>query len=166
VRVHAPRIDRGVHAAITYEYGTTTVETTAAEALAGGRGVCQDQAHLMLALCHLLGLPARYVSGHLLGQGGTHAWAEVIVPSGGEAMATPFDPAMTGAGYPVRHGRDRTRLCRCGTDFRNLYRGTRRSADYRPGGRCDGHRRLIASVAGRSSTWGRAVVSRGGVVGR
>jgi transglutaminase-like putative cysteine protease len=40
----------------------TTVDTTAAEALAGGRGVCQDQAHLMLALCHVVGLPARYVT--------------------------------------------------------------------------------------------------------
>ena len=34
----------------------------------------------MLALCRLCGLPARYVSGHLLGEGGTHAWVEVLVP--------------------------------------------------------------------------------------
>jgi transglutaminase-like putative cysteine protease len=106
----ADRICAEVHAAITYEYGMTTVETTAAEVLAGGRGVCQDQAHLMLAVCHLLGLPARYVSGHLLGQGGTHAWVEVIVPSGGEAVAIPFDPCHDRRGdtryVTVATGRD------------------------------------------------------------
>ncbi|MBP2326870.1 transglutaminase-like putative cysteine protease [Kibdelosporangium banguiense] len=80
------------HAAIAYEPGVTTVDTTAAQALEDGRGVCQDQAHVMLALCHLVGLPARYVSGHLLGQGGTHAWVEVILPRAGAAVAIPFDP--------------------------------------------------------------------------
>jgi transglutaminase-like putative cysteine protease len=88
----AMRICAAVHTAVSYAYGVTTVETTAAEALAIGRGVCQDSAHLMLALCHLVGLPARYVSGHLLGQGGTHAWVEVLVPDNGEAVAVPFDP--------------------------------------------------------------------------
>ncbi len=50
----AERICAAVSSAITYEYGVTTVSTTAAEALACGRGVCQDSAHVMLALCHLL----------------------------------------------------------------------------------------------------------------
>ena len=88
----AERICAAVFEAITYEYGVTSVTTTAAEALAVGRGVCQDYAHVMLALCHLLRLPARYVSGHLLGQGGTHAWVEVIVPRAGHAEAIAFDP--------------------------------------------------------------------------
>jgi transglutaminase-like putative cysteine protease len=108
----AMRICEVVHTAVTYEYGVTTVETTAAEALAGGRGVCQDTAHLMLALCHLVGLPARYVSGHLLGQGGTHAWVEVLVPDSGAAVAVPFDPChgrRANAGYvTVATGRDYT----------------------------------------------------------
>ena len=81
-----------VHAALVYEFGSTSVTTTAAQALAGGRGVCQDSAHLMLALCRARGLPARYVSGHLLGQGGTHAWVEVVVPHPGGAVAVAFDP--------------------------------------------------------------------------
>lgn len=106
----AMRICEAVHTAVTYEYGVTTVETTAAEALAGGRGVCQDTAHLMLALCHLVGLPARYVSGHLLGQGGTHAWVEVLVPDSGAAVAVPYDPChgrRADAGYvTVATGRD------------------------------------------------------------
>jgi transglutaminase-like putative cysteine protease len=106
----AERVCDVVSKAITYEDGITTVTTTAAEALAGGRGVCQDFAHVMLALCHLLGLPARYVSGHLLGQGGTHAWVEVIVPRTGHAEAVAFDPCngrRTDGGYvTVATGRD------------------------------------------------------------
>ncbi len=106
----AQRICTAVFEAISYEYGITSVTTTAAEALAAGRGVCQDFAHVMLALCHLLGLPARYVSGHLLGQGGTHAWVEGIVPRAGRAEAIAFDPChgrRTDGGYvTVATGRD------------------------------------------------------------
>ena len=54
----AERICAVAHEALTYEYGVTTVSTTAAQAVAGGRGVCQDSAHVMLALCRLLGVPA------------------------------------------------------------------------------------------------------------
>lgn len=69
-----------VHGAITYEWGVTGVRTTAAEALAGGRGVCQDYAHVMIAACRAAGIEARYVSGHLVGEGGSHAWVEVLRP--------------------------------------------------------------------------------------
>jgi transglutaminase-like putative cysteine protease len=106
----AERICDIVADAISYEYGVTSVQTTAPEALAGGRGVCQDFAHVMLALCHLVHLPARYVSGHLLGQGGTHAWVEVIVPRAQQADAVAFDPCngrRTDSGYvTVATGRD------------------------------------------------------------
>ena len=91
----AQAISDWVHQAMTYEDGSTTVRTTAAEALAMGRGVCQDYAHLMLALCRSCSLPARYVSGHLVGEGGTHAWVEVVLPTRdgtGEAIAWSFDP--------------------------------------------------------------------------
>ncbi len=81
-----------MHSAISYQHGVTSVQTTAAQALAGGQGVCQDFAHVMLAVCHVIGLPARYVSGHLLGQGGTHAWVEVLTPQGNRAAAIAFDP--------------------------------------------------------------------------
>lgn len=40
----------------------------------------------MLALCRLLDIPARYVSGHLIGEGGTHAWVEVLLPAPGETV--------------------------------------------------------------------------------
>ena len=98
--------------ALAYEYGVTGVRTTADQAVALGRGVCQDSAHIMLALCRIRGLPARYVSGHLVGQGGTHAWVEVLVPSadGRAAEAVGYDPCngrRTGAGHvTVATGRD------------------------------------------------------------
>jgi transglutaminase-like putative cysteine protease len=69
-----------VHGCLTYEWGVTGVGTTASQALAGRRGVCQDYAHIMLGICRAAGLPARYVSGHLVGEGGSHAWVEVLRP--------------------------------------------------------------------------------------
>jgi transglutaminase-like putative cysteine protease len=95
-----------------YEHDVTGVYTTASEALKLGRGVCQDYAHIMLALCRLCGLPARYVSGHMLGEGGTHAWVEVLVPGEqpGTALAVPFDPThdrRAGLSYlTIATGRD------------------------------------------------------------
>jgi transglutaminase-like putative cysteine protease len=69
-----------VHRSLVYEWGVTGVRTTASEAAAGGRGVCQDYAHVMLAACRVAGIPARYVSGHLIGEGGSHAWVEILHP--------------------------------------------------------------------------------------
>jgi transglutaminase-like putative cysteine protease len=110
LRDRASRLCTAAHEALTYEYGITSVSTTADEAFGLGRGVCQDSAHLMLALCHSVGLPARYVSGHLLGRGGTHAWVEVVVPDGDGAVAIAYDPChgrTTDAGYvTVATGRD------------------------------------------------------------
>ena len=83
----ADRISRRVYEHLEYRFGETAVATTAAQAWAGGLGVCQDYAHCMLALCRLCGLPARYVSGHVLGEGGTHAWVEVLVPHPKDAEA-------------------------------------------------------------------------------
>jgi transglutaminase-like putative cysteine protease len=91
--VLAALIGHRVHDDFVYEVGVTDIDTTAAEAWAAGRGVCQDYAHCMLALCRLCGLPARYVSGHLLGEGGTHAWVELLVQdANGVVRAVPFDP--------------------------------------------------------------------------
>ncbi len=66
---------------MTYEFGPTSVRTTAAEAWSLGRGVCQDMAHVMIAMCRTQGIPARYVSGHLLGEGASHAWVEARDPA-------------------------------------------------------------------------------------
>ena len=91
----ADSINDWVYQSMTYQYGVTGVRTTAADALALGSGVCQDYAHVMLAVCRACGLPSRYVSGHLLGQGGSHAWVEVVLPTRdgtGDAIASTFDP--------------------------------------------------------------------------
>lgn len=111
----AERACTWTNGALVYQHGVTGVHTTAAAALAVGRGVCQDYAHVMLAVCRAAGLPARYVSGHLVGEGGSHAWVEVVVTDSaadadGQAMAVAFDPThdrRAGANYlTVAVGRD------------------------------------------------------------
>ncbi|WP_374662193.1 transglutaminase domain-containing protein [Inhella sp.] len=83
-----------VHRRMRYEAQSTAVHTTAAEALRGGRGVCQDFAQIAIAACRSLGLAARYVSGYLLtepppgqprllGADASHAWFEVWCPTQG-----------------------------------------------------------------------------------
>lgn len=74
------------HEMLRYERGATHVHTSSAEARAAGKGVCQDFAHVTLALLRAMGLPARYVSGYLhpaveaeVGEttaGESHAWVE------------------------------------------------------------------------------------------
>jgi transglutaminase-like putative cysteine protease len=74
------------HETLRYERGATHVHTSSAEARAAGKGVCQDFAHVTLALLRAVGLPARYVSGYLhptvdaesgeTTAGESHAWVE------------------------------------------------------------------------------------------
>lgn len=73
--------------AVAYQAGTTEVTSTAREALALGRGVCQDHAHLFIAACRARGLPARYVSGYVhpgdAPHAASHAWADVYLQQQG-----------------------------------------------------------------------------------
>lgn len=68
---------------VRYRSGRTDAGTTAAQAWQGGEGVCQDQAHVMVAACRAVGLPARYVSGYFHAHGvpdlASHAWVQVCV---------------------------------------------------------------------------------------
>jgi hypothetical protein len=70
-----------------YQKGITTVETTLDEVWKLRSGVCQDFAHILLAMLRLMGIPARYVSGYICpnkngmrGEGATHAWVEAYLP--------------------------------------------------------------------------------------
>ena len=62
---------------------TTNTFTTAAEALKQKKGVCQDQAHIMISSARFLGIPARYINGYMHNNmnssefQSTHAWAEL-----------------------------------------------------------------------------------------
>lgn len=124
----AERFCAYVHGALAYAHGTTSITTTAAEALAGGTGVCQDSAHLMIALCRAAGLPARYVSGHLLGEGGTHSWVEVIVADSAGARAVALDPCngrRAGKDYvTVATGRDYADVAPTSGTYAGTARGT------------------------------------------
>ena len=119
-----------VHDQLRYEWGVTSVATTAAQAWAGGAGVCQDYAHCMLVLARLCGLSARYVSGHLLGEGGTHAWVEILVPHPREpecVSAVAFDPThgrRAGLRYvTVAVGRDYADVAPTSGTYEGSYEG-------------------------------------------
>ena len=62
------RLGQAVHDLMEYAPGATSVTTTAAEAFAAKRGVCQDFAHIMAAVLRDAGVPARYVSGLAVGR--------------------------------------------------------------------------------------------------
>ena len=73
----------GVREAVGYLSGSTDVTTTALQAFVAGAGVCQDQAHVMVAICRGLGIPARYVSGYFYATNApelaSHAWCDVCL---------------------------------------------------------------------------------------
>jgi transglutaminase-like putative cysteine protease len=90
------RLLAAVHRDITFDVAPTEVGTTAREAFALRRGVCQDLTHIFIAGARHLGIPARYVSGYFFRSDGVidqeagHAWAEAKVPNLGWVG---FDPA-------------------------------------------------------------------------
>ncbi len=99
---------------LTYEPGATNVSTSAREAWASGRGVCQDYAHTALSLMRAAGLPSRYVSGYLhteepaVGRtviGESHAWIEYW-DDGWRALDPTNERAVGSAHVVVARGRD------------------------------------------------------------
>jgi len=68
-----------VHSRLRYERGVTASTTTAQEAFDLGAGVCQDYAHILLALLRKSGVPCRYVAGLASDYGETHAWVEAWI---------------------------------------------------------------------------------------
>ena len=74
-------IRQWVHDHFQYTYGTTNSSSSARDVIASGTGVCRDYAHVGIALCRSLGIPARMVSGYLYGLTpmDMHAWFEAFV---------------------------------------------------------------------------------------
>ncbi|MBV9470292.1 MAG: transglutaminase family protein [Abitibacteriaceae bacterium] len=98
------------HQALVYTPGVTGTDTTASQVLRRGVGVCQDYAHLMIALCRAVSIPARYVSGYNPAEGLMHAWVEVLY----EDIWHAWDPT---------HNRPTSARCvfvACGRDFRDV----------------------------------------------
>jgi transglutaminase-like putative cysteine protease len=92
LREAATELTERIHHDFCYQPGVTTVLTPVSEVMARRRGVCQDFAHLEIACLRSLGLPTRYVSGHvetgpgegagLVGAGASHAWCAVALSDG------------------------------------------------------------------------------------
>ncbi|WP_322014606.1 transglutaminase family protein [Paraburkholderia sp. J12] len=103
-----------IHTDFEYSPGATDVKTTALDALALRRGVCQDFAHVMIGALRSIGLAARYVSGYLMtypapgcprliGADASHAWVAVYDPlwkdDGGWMELDPTNNRAPGSDY-------------------------------------------------------------------
>jgi transglutaminase-like putative cysteine protease len=114
-------IHRFVGSHVAYEPGSTRVGVPVDEVLARARGVCQDYAHLAVAMCRAIDIPARYVSGYLFAAvaGGvegeepdlvhatTHAWFEAAIPGWGWLALDPTNREPVGERHvKIGHGRD------------------------------------------------------------
>ena len=75
-----------LHDEVAFDIEPTHSATTAAESFALKRGVCQDLSQIFISAARSIGIPARYVSGHLsrsegvIEQEAAHAWAEAYTP--------------------------------------------------------------------------------------
>ena len=114
-------IEDVVRKTLEYAPGSTYIGVDVSELLDSGAGVCQDFAHLGIALCRSVGMPARYVSGYLYATDQatgdvpqeaeveiqTHAWYEVLVPGWGWWALDPTNPGSVGERHvKIGHGRD------------------------------------------------------------
>ena len=112
-REQALALMRAAHSQIPYIKGVSDVNTNADEVLDLPGGVCQDYAHLMIALCRAQNLPARYVSGYLFTpqnaseHAASHAWVDVFIAGEGWLSLDPTHDAVQSPYYVrVALGRD------------------------------------------------------------
>jgi len=106
-------LNNHVHTSMKYESNATSVTTKASDALALSKGVCQDFAHVFIAMARYNGIPARYVSGYLhqginyVGSSFMHAWVEAYVPGMGWIGFDPTNNIMVDEHFiKVSHGAD------------------------------------------------------------
>jgi transglutaminase-like putative cysteine protease len=117
-----------IHKRFTHAPGSTDVHTKISQVFATGMGVCQDFAHIFIAVCRAAGLPARYVSGYLVtrrsrsaeGSSASHAWAEVLLPERGWCAVDPTNNLLANDFYiKLASGRDYRDV----SPTRGVYRG-------------------------------------------
>jgi transglutaminase-like putative cysteine protease len=116
-----------LHRNFSYRPGVTDVRTTVADVIAARAGVCQDFAHVLIALARSRGIPARYASGYIfrgvagtLGADASHAWAEAYLPPFGWVAFDPTNERLVDDGFVlVALGRDYGDV----SPTRGLYRG-------------------------------------------
>jgi transglutaminase-like putative cysteine protease len=114
-------IHRRVGILLRYAPGSTYVGVPVDQVIERGEGVCQDFAHLAVAMCRAVGMPARYVSGYLFTDDDatgddpesdavrvqTHAWFEAAVPGIGWLALDPTNRQAVGLRHvKIGHGRD------------------------------------------------------------
>ena len=113
-RLHA--LSGTLYDTLRFDTEATAVDTAAEQACAEGHGVCQDFAHIFIAAARRLGMPARYVSGHLFRRDGAHyqeaghAWAEAWADDLGWVAFDPVNGICTDDAY--------LRVA-CGLDYRD-----------------------------------------------
>ena len=98
-------LNRIVYESFAYDPGVTEADSPIDHALEARSGVCQDFTHIMITICRLWGIPARYVSGYLFTDreagdrsdpDATHAWVEVFLPSTRWIGLDPTNNTMAG----------------------------------------------------------------------
>jgi len=109
-----------VHTHLRYERGATTNSTTASEAFDKGAGVCQDYAHILLAVLRLDKIPCRYVAGLASDYGETHAWVEAWTGDRYCAVDPTRDKLVDESYIALSRGRD---FADCSIE-RGVFKGT------------------------------------------
>jgi transglutaminase-like putative cysteine protease len=99
------RINTALYQSFGYQKEATSVDSPIEDALRTRKGVCQDFAHIMIALVRHLRIPCRYVSGYLFhdalhsdrsSDGATHAWLEALLPGLGWIGFDPTNNLIAG----------------------------------------------------------------------
>jgi transglutaminase-like putative cysteine protease len=106
IHERASLISEKITSVLTYQPGVTGINTTVEEALSIGQGVCQDFAHLMISLCRLDKIPARYVAGFIEGEGASHAWVEYYCDGNWYAYDPTHNRKVETAYIKIAQGRD------------------------------------------------------------